>query len=97
MLDNGLTRRAPRRRKSLVYKDLRNLFTIGTSYSQSLDARHYPCYIYGVKGRKLNRRRHRRPRARVNKRGLMNSAPRVHRTKKGKGSFKRKKGVDIQD
>ena len=44
-------------------------------------------YIIGVKGRKKKIKY----RARVNKEGLMNSASREHRVKKGKGSFRRHK------
>jgi len=39
------------------------------------------CYLIVVKVKKIK--------ARVNKDGLMGSASRVHRVKKGKGSFKR--------
>ena len=46
----------------------------------------YPCYIYSVKGKKKKR-----VKARVNKDGLMGSKSRVHRVKKGKGAFKRRK------
>ena len=37
------------------------------------------------------KRKTKKIRARVNKEGFMGSAPRVHRTKKGKGSFRRRK------
>jgi len=51
------------------------------SYSQSLDKSRYVCYIVTMK----------RVKARVNKDGLMGSKSRVHRVKKGKGSFRRRK------
>jgi len=35
------------------------------------------------------KRKSKKIKARVNRDGLMGSAPRVHRTKKGKGSFRR--------
>jgi len=37
----------------------------------------------------------RKIKARVTKTGFMGSASRVHKPRKGKGSFRRKKGVDI--
>lgn len=42
-------RRAPRRRKALLFKDLRKLFTKRESYSQSLDTEPFPCYIVTMK------------------------------------------------
>ncbi len=39
------------------------------------------CYLIVVKAKKIK--------ARVNKDGLMGSAPRVHQVKRGKGSFRR--------
>ena len=38
----------------------------------------------------MKARRKKKIRARVNKDGLMNSAPRVHRVKRGKGSYRRR-------
>ncbi len=46
-----------------------------------LDKGRYVCYIVTMK----------RVKARVNKDGLMGSKSRVHRVKKGKGSFRRRK------
>jgi stalled ribosome alternative rescue factor ArfA len=46
-----------------------------------LDRSRYVCYIITMK----------RVKARVNKDGLMGSASREHRVKKGKGSFRRHK------
>jgi len=49
-----------------------------------LDRGRYVCYIVTMK----------RAKARVNKDGLMGSASRVHRPRKGKGSYRRKKKHD---
>jgi hypothetical protein len=53
-----------------------------------LDKRVFVCYIVTMK---RGRKRLAKTRARVNKRGLMGSASREHRVKKGKGSFRRRK------
>jgi stalled ribosome alternative rescue factor ArfA len=52
-----------------------------TKYSQGVDKPAFVCYIVPMK----------RVKARVNKDGLMGSASRVHRPKKGKGSYRRGK------
>jgi len=52
-----------------------------TKYSQGVDKPVLVCYIVTMK----------RVKARVNKDGLMGSASREHRVKKGKGSFRRRK------
>ena len=53
-----------------------------------LDKGAFVCYIITMK-RRRNKKTH--PRVRVSPEGLMNSATREHRVRKGKGSFRRRK------
>ena len=67
-----------------------SLITIVNNFSRfPLDFLPVACYIYNMKLKKLWKWL--KMKARVNKDGLMGSASREHRVKKGKGSFRRRK------
>ena len=44
----------------------------------------------------MKNKKRKQPKARVNPEGLMGSASREHKVKKGKGSFKRNKKTDLE-